>query len=165
MTIDRKGFSRRDFLITSGHLGIGLGLAATGLLGAPAIIISASGMCEAGRVVHHLKTVAPDKRSTVLVVGYMAPHTLGRRIVERVQTLKLFGVEHDLAARVETVGGLSGHGDRDELIAYLSHLRSPPERTFLVHGDEEPAESLASALREQGFPAVDVPRPGDSFEV
>ncbi len=134
-------------------------------LRAPAIIIAASGMCEAGRVVHHLKTVAPDKRSTVLVVGYMAPHTLGRRIVERVQTLRLFGVEHDLAARVETVGGLSGHGDRDELIAYLSHLRSPPERTFLVHGDEKPAESLASALREQGYPAVDVPRPGDSFEV
>jgi metallo-beta-lactamase family protein len=134
-------------------------------LQSPAIIISASGMCEAGRVIHHLKTIAPDKKSTILIVGYMAPHTLGRRIVEGAQTLRLFGVDHDLAARVEIIGGLSGHADRDELLEHLSHLRNPPERCFLVHGDEKPAESLASALRKNGFPSVEVPGPGDSFEL
>ncbi len=131
----------------------------------PCIIISASGMCEAGRVIHHLKRVAPDPKSTVLVVGYMAPHTVGRRLVERAESIKLFGTEYPLKARVETTSGLSGHADRDELLDYLSLLKKPPARTFLVHGEEEAAEAFAEALRQKGYPDVQVPRPEQAFRL
>ena len=131
----------------------------------PCVIISASGMCEAGRVIHHLKRIAPDSASTILVVGYMAPHTLGRRIVERVDKVRLYGDEYPLRAHVETTSGLSGHADRDELLEFLGHLDEPPERTFLVHGEEDQAVAFAEHLRGRGFPRVDVPAPEESFKV
>ena len=122
-------------------------------------------MCEAGRVIHHLKHVAPDPASTILVVGFMAPHTLGRRIVEGAEKIKLYGEEYPLRARVEITTGLSGHADRDEMLAHLSHLEKPPERTFLVHGEEEQSLPFARRLEERGFPRVDVPKPEQRFEV
>lgn len=131
----------------------------------PCVIIAASGMCEGGRVLHHLKRVAPDPASTILIVGFMAVHTLGRRIAERAPVIKVFGDEYPLRAKVETISGLSAHADRDELLAYLGHLERPPEHTFLVHGEEDQSTALAASLRERGFPAVDVPAPGDRFEV
>ena len=134
-------------------------------LRSPCVIISASGMCEAGRVLHHLKQVAPDPASTILVVGYMAPHTLGRRIVERAETIRLYGEEYPLRAQVETTSGLSGHADRDEMLKFLSHLEKPPERTFLVHGEEKQSLAFAEHLRGRGFPRVDVPEPEQRFEV
>ncbi len=134
-------------------------------LNVPMVLISASGMCEAGRVLHHLKRTAPDPRSTILVAGFMAQHTLGRRIVEGQSPIKIFGAEYELEARVESLRGLSGHADRDELLQYLDHLEEPPARTFLVHGEEEPAEAFAEALRERGYPSVDVPNPGQSYDV
>ncbi len=126
----------------------------------PCVIISASGMCEAGRVLHHLKRVAPDRRSTILIVGFMAEHTLGRRIVDRVETLKLYGDEYPLVADVEMIPGLSGHADRDEMLAYLSHMKQPPKRTYLVHGEEDQALAFAETLTARGFPRVEVPVPG-----
>ena len=131
----------------------------------PCIIIAASGMCEAGRVLHHLKVIAPDRQSTILIVGFMAKHTLGRRITERVETIRIYGDEYPLQARVETIGGLSAHADRDELLAFLGHLEKPPARTFLVHGEEKQSLAFAEHLREKGFPRVDVPEPGQHFEV
>ncbi len=131
----------------------------------PCVIISASGMCEAGRVIHHLKRVAPDPASTILVVGYMAPHTLGRRIVERADKVRLYGDEYPLRARVETTSGLSGHADRDEMLEFLGQLEKPPQRTFLVHGAEDQALPFAEHLRGRGFPEVAVPAPEESFEV
>ena len=128
---------------------------------APCIIIASSGMCEAGRVLHHLKRVAPDPRSTILVVGFMAEHTLGRRIVERVPSIKLYGEEYPLNAEVESVVGLSGHADRDELLEHLSppreapgpHVsrarRGEPSRSPSPNGSEN-AVSLASTCPNRG---------------
>ncbi len=130
----------------------------------PCVIIAASGMCEAGRVLHHLKRVAPDRRSTILIVGFMAEHTLGRRIADGVPEIKLYGETYKLRADVESISGLSAHADRDELIEYLGHLEKPPRASFLVHGEEEPAMELAERLGQRGFPRVDVPKPGEVFE-
>ncbi len=123
----------------------------------PCVIISASGMCEAGRVLHHLKRVAPDPKSTILVVGYMAPFTLGRRIADRAPRVKLFGDTYPLKAEVVSTSGFSGHADRDGLLDYLGHLDRPPHRTFLVHGELEQSEAFAEHLRKREFPAVDIP--------
>jgi metallo-beta-lactamase family protein len=131
----------------------------------PAVIISASGMMESGRVLHHLKRLAPDARNTILIVGYQAENTLGRRIAERVPAIRLFGEEFRLRAEVREVPGLSGHADRDELTSFLEHLHTPPRHTFLVHGEEAQALEFAEHLRGKGFPRVEVPFPGQSFEV
>jgi len=131
----------------------------------PCIVIAASGMMEAGRVLHHLKYIAPDERSTILIVGFMAAHTLGRRVQERVESIRLFGEEYPLRAHVAEITGLSGHADRDELASFLGHFSSPPAHSFLVHGDEEPSMKFAEHLRKKGFPKVEVPEPGQKFEV
>ena len=130
----------------------------------PAVIISASGMAEAGRILHHLKNNIEDPRSTVLITGYQAEHTLGRRIVDGEKRVKIFGEDYDVRARVAALNGLSGHADRSELLDWAGHLQQPPRRTFLVHGELAPAQSLAEGLRAQlGFPAVDVPELGQRF--
>jgi metallo-beta-lactamase family protein len=131
----------------------------------PCVIISASGMVESGRVLHHLKRIAPDPRSTILIVGYMAENTLGRRIEEGADRVKIFGEEFPLRAEVRSVPGLSGHADRDELTAFLSHIHGPPQTTFLVHGEEEQAESFAERLRAAGYPRVEIPHRGERFEI
>ena len=133
-------------------------------LNVPCIIIAASGMCEAGRVLHHLKRIAPESRNTVLIVGFMAEHTLGRRIVERVPRIKLYGDEYPLRAQVESVGGLSAHADRDEMLAYFGELAQPPARTFLVHGKFDQASAFAEHLRQKGFPAVEIPERDQAFD-
>lgn len=131
----------------------------------PCVIISASGMMESGRVLHHLKRVAPDPRNSILIVGYMAENTLGRRVEERVPEIRVFGEEFPLRAEVHSVPGLSGHADRQELLEFLGHLRRPPEVTFLVHGEESEAFSLAEALRKRGFPRVEIPKPHEKFRI
>ncbi len=132
----------------------------------PAIIISASGMCEAGRILHHLRNRISDPRNTILIVGWQAPNTLGRRLVERQKKVRIFGEEFEVRAKVEVINGFSAHADRDELLEWASHFRKPPERTFVVHGDEEPALSFAQALRDElGFGNVVVPEMHQSVEV
>jgi metallo-beta-lactamase family protein len=132
----------------------------------PAVIISASGMMEAGRVLHHLRNRIEDPRTTILVVGWQAPNTLGRRIVEKQDTVKIFGEEHHLRAQVVTLDGFSGHADRNELLAWAGAMQKKPARTFLVHGELESANALASGLmQEVGLPQVNVPALHDSVEV
>ncbi len=131
----------------------------------PCIIIAASGMMESGRVLHHLKRLAPDSRNTILIVGYMAENTLGRRVEERVETIKLFGEEYPLRAEVSEISGLSGHADRDELLGFLGRMKAPPEHAFLVHGEEDQSLKFAEHLRRKGFPKVEVPFPGQRFQV
>lgn len=132
----------------------------------PAIIISASGMMEAGRILHHLRKRIGDKKNTILVTGWQAPNTLGRRIVEGQETVKIFGEEFPLRARVETLTGFSGHADRDGLLAWAKAMRKKPTRTFVVHGEEEAANALAESLRtELGFSLVEIPEPHQAFEV
>src|SRR6185295_5964980 len=106
----------------------------------PFITIAASGMCESGRVLHHLRHVAPKPENLILLVGYMAEGTLGRRIQDGAPTIKTFGEEFPLRAQVKTISGFSGHADRAELLAFLSRLKTPPRRTFLVHGEVEQSQ-------------------------
>ncbi|MCA9866449.1 MAG: MBL fold metallo-hydrolase [Anaerolineae bacterium] len=130
----------------------------------PAVIISASGMAEAGRILHHLKNNVEDGRNTVLITGFQAPNTLGRRIVEGRKRIKIFGEDYDVRARVTSLTGMSGHADRSELVAWAGHFEPPPRRTFLVHGEPDAAFALAERLRTQlGFPQVDVPELGQRF--
>jgi metallo-beta-lactamase family protein len=132
----------------------------------PAVIISASGMAEAGRILHHLKNNVEDGRNTILIVGWQAPQTLGRRIVEKQPKLKILGEEYLLKAQVETINGFSAHADRQELLEWTGHLQRQPEHTFVVHGEEEASLAFADALRqEQGFTDVEVPSLGQSFNV
>jgi metallo-beta-lactamase family protein len=129
----------------------------------PAIIISASGMCEAGRIQHHLKNNIEDSRNTVLIVGWQAPDTLGRRIIERQPTVKIFGEEYQLNAHVEAINGFSAHADRDELLAWTGAIRQKPEYTFIVHGEEEVSEAFGRLLEANGHPNVVVPQLYQSF--
>ncbi len=137
----------------------------------PMVIIAASGMVESGRILHHLLRGASDPRNTVLIVGFAAAHTLGRRIVERQPMLRIFGDEVPLAAQVEVLNGYSAHGDRTELRAWLDAVRDGGvkskreiKQVHLVHGERESQDAFAASLREGGY-TVDAPEPGDTRQV
>lgn len=129
----------------------------------PAIIVSASGMCEAGRILHHLRNHVEDEKNTVLIVGFQAQHTLGRRIVERRPKIKVWGKERDLRARVVVLGAMSAHADRNGLLAFAAACGAPRE-IFLVHGEEPAQRALAETLEERGR-TVRVPDRGESFPI
>jgi metallo-beta-lactamase family protein len=132
----------------------------------PAIIISASGMCEAGRILHHLKNNVEDPRNTVLIVGWQAPYTLGRRLVERQPKVKIFGEKYKLKARVETINGFSAHADRNGLLDYALQLEpSRVTSAFVVHGEEASSLALAEGLRELRMTQVSVPLPAEEYEL
>ena len=114
-----------------------------------AIIMSASGMCEAGRIRHHLKHNLWRSECSVIFVGFQAQGTLGRRIVEGAKKVKIFGEEIAVNARIYTIGGLSAHADRDELLDWLSKFKKKPQRVFVMHGEEETALGFAATIREQ----------------
>jgi metallo-beta-lactamase family protein len=138
---------------------------ALNVLQGPAVIISASGMCEAGRIQHHLKHTIADPRNTVLIVSWQAPHTLGRRLVERQPVVKIFGEEFPLRARVEAINGYSAHADRDGLLDWARPIAPGLRRAFVVHGDPEPAAALAGDLGQLGARNVSVPERGDVFQI
>jgi metallo-beta-lactamase family protein len=131
----------------------------------PMIIISASGMAETGRILHHLKNNIENPRTTVLIVGWQAPNTLGRRLVEKAKSVRIFGEEYRNNARVEVLNGFSGHADSEELLAWYGAMGRKPSRTFLVHGEPEPAFALANSLKTRYNAVVDVPEWKQSFEV
>jgi metallo-beta-lactamase family protein len=132
----------------------------------PAVIISASGMCEAGRILHHLKNNVEDPRNTVLIVGWQAPHTLGRRLVERRPVVKIFGEEYKLNARVETINGFSAHADRNGLLNYARQAGTArTQAAFVVHGEETASLALADGLDDLGFGNTVVPERGETFEL
>ncbi|MCB9555600.1 MAG: MBL fold metallo-hydrolase [Deltaproteobacteria bacterium] len=127
----------------------------------PAVIISASGMCEAGRILHHLRNTIENPNNSVVIVGYQAAHTLGRRIVERRERVKIFGVERDLNAAVFVLNAFSAHADRAELLDWAEGCGEQVRQFFLVHGEVEPAQALAETLRERGRDVV-IPSPGQA---
>jgi len=130
----------------------------------PAIIISASGMAEAGRILHHLKNNIEDPRNAVLIVGWQAPDTLGRRLVEHQPVVKIFGEEYHVKAQVVTINGFSAHADRAELVDYVRQLASPGLKSaFVVHGEESSSLALAEGLAELVEGQVIVPRLGDTY--
>lgn len=132
----------------------------------PMVIISASGMAEAGRILHHLRNNVEDPRNTVMIVGFCAPHTLGRRIVERRREIKIFGEPHRLRAEVEVMNSYSAHADEPELVDFVSHLDPGRlKRIFLVHGDPPRQLALYDALSERGYTNAHGPARGEVFEL
>ncbi len=125
----------------------------------PCIIVSASGMAESGRILHHLKNNVSDDKNTILIVGFQAQHTLGRRLVERRPKVRILGVERDLYARVVVMNGFSAHGDKNDLLAYAAGAKGA-RRVFLVHGEPDQQAPLVDALERHGL-AVDNPKVGD----
>ncbi|MBS1121073.1 MAG: Metallo-beta-lactamase family protein, RNA-specific [Deltaproteobacteria bacterium] len=130
-------------------------IALNGLDG-PAIIISASGMCEAGRILHHLRHHVEDDRDTIVIVGFMAQHTLGRRLAERRPRVKIWGVERDLRARVEVLDSFSAHADQHDLLAFADACGPATRRFFLVHGEPAEQAALRDAMTARGM-TVHVP--------
>lgn len=133
----------------------------------PMVIIAASGMAESGRILHHLLNGAGDPRNTILIVGFMAEHTLGRRILEKAPIIKVFGEEIPLRAQVEVLNGYSAHGDRRDLRDWIHRVRGDgpgPETVYLVHGEAEAQDALAETLRGDGF-QVRIPSRGDRVTV
>ncbi|HEY8256786.1 MAG TPA: MBL fold metallo-hydrolase, partial [Gemmatimonadales bacterium] len=128
----------------------------------PAVIVAASGMVESGRILHHLANGIGDHRNLVLIVGFQAEHTLGRRIQEGAEVVKIYGQEYPRRAEVETIGGYSAHADRTELRAWVRRLGGPIRRAFAVHGEPPALEAMAGILRSEGVRDVVIPKHGES---
>jgi metallo-beta-lactamase family protein len=130
----------------------------------PAIIISSSGMCENGRILHHLKNNIEDPRNLVLIVGYMAMDTLGRKIFEKQPVVRIFDETYHLKAEVEVMNAFSGHADRSDLLDYITQIKDL-KKVFLVHGEESQSISLKEYLVEDGIKAVVIPQRGETFTI
>jgi metallo-beta-lactamase family protein len=122
-----------------------------------AIVIAGSGMCTGGRIKHHLAQHISRQESTVLFVGYQAKGTLGREILHGAETARVLGSEHMVRARIARIRGFSAHADRDELLAWITSLQTPPRRVFINHGEDEAATSFQTFLREQTGWEVEAP--------
>ncbi len=131
----------------------------------PKIIISASGMCDAGRIRHHLKHNLYKKNTTVLFVGYQANGTLGRILVDGVKAVKIFGDTIDVKARIEMIDGFSGHIDKDGLDEYISEIKVKPKNIFLVHGEEEQLLPFAKRIEDKFDIDVTIPEAFASYEL
>lgn len=140
---------------------------ALNLVKKPAVIISASGMCEGGRILHHLRNHLGEATTQILFAGYQAPNTLGRKILEGESPVPIFGQRYDVAAKVGKIEGCSAHADRTGLLRWADETSRQGDvgRVFLVHAEAKPAEALADGLRGQGTAEVDIPQRGQSFEV
>ena len=114
-----------------------------------AIIISASGMCDAGRIVHHLANNLPRSQNAVIITGFQAYGSLGRRLVDKVEKVRLFGEEVLVKASIHTIGGLSAHADQAGLLEWLKGFNKPPSKVFVVHGEPESAIAFANCIRDQ----------------
>jgi metallo-beta-lactamase family protein len=131
----------------------------------PCIIISASGMCEAGRIRHHLKNGLGDPKNTVLFVGYCADNTLGRAIRDGRKTVNIFGKPVQVRANIETIDSFSGHADHSELLDWFGRMTGPKKRTWLVHGESTRSDALRDALTDEFGGAVDVAVLGETVTI
>jgi metallo-beta-lactamase family protein len=129
----------------------------------PCMIISGSGMCEGGRILHHLKNNIEDPRNTILVVGYMAENTLGRKIVEKYPVVKIFGEEYKLESEVVVLNSFSAHADKNELLQYVEQARKSLRGVFLVHGEEKESQALKESLESVGIQNVRIPDRGEEI--
>jgi metallo-beta-lactamase family protein len=123
----------------------------------PTIIISASGMATGGRVVHHLERCLPDHRNTILFVGFQAAGTRGKAIQSGVKSVKMYGHEVNVRARIETIENLSAHADYGEILAWLKRFSKAPGRTFMVHGEPKASEALRQRINQELHWDVTVP--------
>lgn len=131
----------------------------------PFIVISPSGMCEVGRVLHHLRHNIGDPRSTVLITGYQAENTLGRKLIEGMKEVKIFGEPVEVKAEIASLQALSGHADRDELLEWMKPITTGLKKIFLVHGEPAESAALAFAIRNTYDKDVVVPHRCQSYEL
>jgi metallo-beta-lactamase family protein len=131
----------------------------------PAVIISASGMAETGRILHHLRNNIENPANTILITSWMAPHTLGRRLLEGIKEVKIFGEKHSVRAEVARINGLSAHAGRDFLMEYALNVKDSVKGVFLVHGEERAATALKEGLQEAGLQNIHYPDRGDRVEI
>ena len=132
----------------------------------PMIIVSSSGMCEAGRILHHLKNNIEDPRNTIIIVGYMAAHTLGRRIAERRQEVKIFGQPYELRAQVKILNTFSAHADYNEILEYVGKLDSGKlQKVFLVHGEDDALESLSEKMEAINIHNIQIVDPETEYQI
>lgn len=130
----------------------------------PCIIISASGMCEHGRILHHLKNNIDDPKNTVMVVGYMANNTLGRKIIEKRKVVNIFGEAHHLKCEVAVIDAFSAHADRSDLLNFTTHIQDL-KKVFLVHGEEHQTAAFQKALNQNGIKDVTTPKFAEQVEI
>lgn len=131
----------------------------------PMVIISASGMCESGRVLHHLRNNIENPTTTILLLGFMAEHTLGRRLANGAERVRILGEEFRVRAHIEQLHSLSAHADQEELVQYLAPLRENAAQLFLVHGEPAAQQLLAERLRDYGWRSITAPQPGESVDL
>jgi len=131
----------------------------------PAIIISASGMCEGGRVLHHLRRNIGDPNTTVLFVGFQAENTLGRKLLRGDKTARIYGEEHEVRARMEKIDGYSAHADEGEMLDFINAIPNRPKRVFVVHGEPDATAAMAAGLARLGIEDIAIPERGEKFEV
>jgi metallo-beta-lactamase family protein len=132
---------------------------------AGATIISASGMCEGGRIRHHLRWNIARPECAIVFVGFQAKGTLGRSIVDGARTVRIFGEEYPVRARIFTIGGLSAHADQASLLKWLGNFRNAPAKTWLVHGEVAASESLRDAISKRLHWNAEVPKPGQAYTI
>lgn len=132
---------------------------------AGAIIISASGMCVGGRILHHLYHRLPRANDTILFVGYQAEGTRGRKILEGDEYINIFGLNVPSKCQVSHLNGLSAHADKSQILEWLTHFKNPPKRTFIIHGEAESSYHFARAVRKMGWKNVVVPEYLESFQL
>ena len=131
----------------------------------PMIIISASGMAETGRILHHLKNNIENPKNTVCIVSWQAPNTLGRRLADREKQVQIFGEPYHVNAEIATIGGLSGHAGQDLLVKYATNVKNTVKKVFLVHGEPVPAAALTEKLKYQDIHEVYYPALHSSVEI
>lgn len=131
----------------------------------PVVIISASGMCEAGRIRHHLKHNLWRSESTILFVGYQVPGTLGNMLLNGASEVKLFGEVIDVRAKILNLAGISGHADRSHLLDWVSHFEKKPKHVFVVHGEDSICEEFAESVRKEFGITTDAPYSGDVYDL
>lgn len=131
---------------------------------AGAVLVAASGMCDAGRILHHLRHNLSRPECAVVFIGFQAEGSLGRRLVDGAKRVRLMGEDVNVRASIHTIGGLSAHADRDALLRWLGHFKTPPQRTFVVHGEAETACGFADTIAQTLGWTVDAPAPGSRVE-
>jgi metallo-beta-lactamase family protein len=131
----------------------------------PSVIISASGMAETGRILHHLRNNIEDPKNTILITSWMAPHTLGRRLAEGSKEVKIFGEKHRVRAQVVSLNGLSAHADQSFLLEYAAAVKGRAKGVFLVHGEQGPATALMEKMDQAGIGPVSYPELGTEIEL
>jgi metallo-beta-lactamase family protein len=131
----------------------------------PCVIVASGGMCEAGRVLHHLQQLIDDPRCSIVLVSYQSPQSLGQRLLERGPTVRFLGKKWNKWAEVVDLNGFSGHADHNDFLTLLGPSAGRTKKVSLVHGDLARAEQLAQALREQGFDEVGIPGLGETVSL